>query len=72
MTRGGKRPGAGRPFLKNPRDKRVQMSVSVDPKTKIMADSMREDGIKVGKIVDEAVKEVCKLWIQGADLSNLK
>lgn len=72
MTRGGKRPGAGRPFLENPRKKRVQMCISVDPNTKIMAEAMRDDGIKIGKIVDQAVMGVCERWSRGADLSNLK
>lgn len=70
--RGGKRPGAGRPCLENPRDKKVQICVTIDPKTKIMIDTMRDDGIKIGKIVDEAVKGVCERWVNGADLSNLK
>jgi hypothetical protein len=72
MASGGKRPGAGRPFLENPKDKKVQICVTIHPNTKIMIETMKQDGIKIGKIVDEAVKGVFERLVQGADLSNLK
>ena len=72
MARGGKREGAGRPFLADPRDKKVQISVTIHPNTKIKIAAMREHGIKIGKIVDEAVNDVTRRLIQGEDLSELK
>ena len=72
MASGGKRPGAGRPFLDNPRDKKVQVSVTIHPNTKIKINALKEHGIKIGKIVDEAVNEVTRRWLYGEDLTNLK
>ena len=34
--------------------------------------ALKEHGIKIGKIVDEAVNEVTKRLVNGEDLSNLK
>ena len=70
--RGGKRPGAGRPFLENPKDKKIQISVTIHPNTKIKINALKEHGIKIGKIVDEAVNEVTRRWLYGEDLKNLK
>ena len=72
MASGGKRPGAGRPTLENPKDKKVQITVTIHPNTKIKIDAHKEHGIKIGKIVDEAVTGVCERFVNGADLSNLK
>lgn len=72
MTSGGKRPGAGRPFLKNPKDKKVQICVTIHPTTKLMIETMKQDGVKIGKVVDEAVHEVIRRLVNGEDLSNLK
>lgn len=72
MASGGKRPGAGRPTLENPKDKKVQITVTIHPNTKIKIDALKEHGIKIGKIVDEAVNEVTRRWLYGEDLSNLK
>lgn len=72
MARGGKREGAGRPFLENPKDKKIQISVTIHPNTKIKINALKEHGIKIGKIVDEAVNEVTRRWLYGDDLSNLK
>ena len=72
MSRGGRRAGAGRPFLENPKDKKVQICVTIHPTTKFMIETMKQDGVKIGKIVDEAVKGVFERFVQGADLSNLK
>ena len=72
MARGGKREGAGRPFLDDPRDKKVQVSVTIHPNTKIKISALKEHGIKIGKIVDEAVNEVTRRWLYGEDLTNLK
>ena len=38
--------------------------------TEILA--LKEHGIKIGKIVDEAVDEVTRRWLYGEDLTNLK
>ena len=70
--RGGKRPGAGRPFLDDPRDKKVQVSVTIHPNTKTKINALKKDGIKIGKIFEEAVDEVTRKWLTGEDLSNLK
>lgn len=72
MASGGKRPGAGRPTLENPKDKKIQISVTIHPNTKIKINALKEHGIKIGKIVDEAVDEVTRRWLTGEDLSNLK
>ena len=72
MASGGKRPGAGRPTLENPKDKKIQISVTIHPNTKIKINALKEHGIKIGKIVDEAVNEVTRRLINGDDLSNLK
>ena len=72
MASGGKRPGAGRPTLSDPRDKKIQISVTIHPNTKIKINALKEHGIKIGKIVDEAVNEVTRRWLYGDDLSNLK
>lgn len=70
--RGGKRQGAGRPTLENPKDKKIQISVTIHPNTKIKIDALKEHGIKIGKIVDEAVNEVTRRWLYDEDLTNLK
>lgn len=72
MASGGKRPGAGRPTLENPKDKKIQISVTIHPNTKIKINALKEHGIKIGKIVDEAVNEVTRRLLYGDDLSNLK
>lgn len=72
MASGGKRPGAGRPTLENPKDKKIQISVTIHPNTKIKINALKEHGIKIGKVVDEAVHEVIKRLVNGEDLSNLK
>ena len=72
MASGGKRPGAGRPTLENPKDKKIQISVTIHPNTKIKINALKEHGIKIGKIVDEAVNEVTRRLVTGEDLSNLK
>lgn len=72
MASGGKRPGAGRPTLENPKDKKIQISVTIHPNTKIKINALKEHGIKIGKIVDEAVNEVTRRWVYGEDLTNLK
>ena len=72
MASGGVRPGAGRPTLANPTDKKVQITVTIHPNTKIKIDALKEHGIKIGKIVDEAVNEVTRRWLYGEDLTNLK
>lgn len=72
MASGGKRPGAGRPFLDDPRDKKVQVSVTIHPNTKTKINALKKDGIKIGKIFEEAVDEVTRKWLIGEDLSNLK
>ena len=72
MASGGKRPGAGRPTLENPKDKKIQITVTIHPNTKIKINALQEDGSKIGKIVDEAVDEVTRRWLYGEDLTNLK
>lgn len=72
MARGGKREGAGRPFLDDPRDKKVQVSVTIHPNTKTKINALKKDGIKIGKIFEDAVDEVTRKWLTGEDLSNLK
>ena len=47
MASGGKREGAGRKFLDDPRDKRVQITVTIDPNTKVKINTLKKDGIKI-------------------------
>lgn len=72
MASGGKRPGAGRPALADPRDKKVQICITILPGTQVKIRTLKKDGIKIGKLVDEAVEEVTRRWLYGEDLSNLK
>ena len=72
MASGGKREGAGRKSLDDPRDKRVQITVTIDPNTKVKINTLKKDGIKIGKLVDEAVNDVARRWLYGEDLSELK
>lgn len=55
-TRGGARPGSGRPSV-SLEQKRVQISISVSPETKKMVDAMRERGVKVGQVVDDLIRQ---------------
>jgi hypothetical protein len=61
--RGGKRPNAGRPQI-NPDEKRVQLSLSVSPKTKEwMQDQSREQGVTMGTILEvliDSFEDSCK------------
>ena len=52
MASGGKRPGAGRPTLENPKDKKIQISVTIHPNTKIKINALKEHGIKIGEDMD--------------------
>lgn len=72
MASGGKRPGAGRPTLADPRDKKVQITVTIQPNTKVKINTLKKHGIKIGKLVDDAVNEVTRRWLYGEDLSELK
>lgn len=72
MASGGKREGAGRKTLADPRDKKVQITVTIHPHTKVMIEEMKQERIRIGKIVDDAVKGIYERWSQGADLTNLK
>lgn len=71
MASGGKREGAGRPAIA-PKDKKVQVCVTIHPYTMVKMSTLRKYGIKIGKIVDEAVNDVTRRWLQGEDLSDLK
>ena len=52
MSRGGKRAGAGRPAIAE-HEKRVQLSLSVSPKTKLwMQDQAKEQGVTMGTILE--------------------
>lgn len=72
MASGGKREGAGRKTLADPRDKKVQITVTIHPHTKIKIETLKKHGIKIGKLVDDAVNEVTRKWLYGDDLSELK
>ena len=52
MSRGGRRAGAGRPVVAE-HEKRVQLSISVSPKTKEwMQTQSREQGVTMGTILE--------------------
>lgn len=53
-TRGGARPGAGRKRVTDPRK---NMTVSVSPATYKRAIVLRNQGIKVNKLVEEAIEQ---------------
>lgn len=55
-NRGGARPGSGRKPAA-PEKKRIQISISVSPNTKVMIDRLRERGVKVGQVVDELIRQ---------------
>ena len=55
-TRGGSRPGSGRkPAIQE--KKRIQISISVSPETKMVIDEMRKRKVKVGPVVDELIRQ---------------
>lgn len=56
MPSGGKRDGSGRPSI-NREDKRVQISISVSPDTMRRVQELREQGVKVGQVVDELIRD---------------
>jgi hypothetical protein len=61
--RGGRRAGAGRPVVAE-HEKRVQLSLSVSPKTKEwMQTQSREQGVTMGTILEvliDSFEESCK------------
>lgn len=61
--RGGKRAGAGRPVVAE-HEKRVQLSLSVSPKTKEwMQTQSREQGVTMGTILEvliDSFEDSCK------------
>lgn len=61
--RGGKRAGSGRPAVAE-HEKRVQLSLSVSPKTKLwMQDQAREQGVTMGTILEvliDSFEKDCK------------
>lgn len=59
MSSGGKRQGAGRKPI-DPKEKKVQVSVSVTPKTKEMIKQLRETGLDVNKLFEEYILEIKK------------
>lgn len=59
MASGGKREGAGRKPI-DPKEKKVQVSVSVTPKTKEMIKQLRETGYDVNKLFEEYILEIKK------------
>lgn len=63
MGRGGRRAGAGRPVVAE-HEKRVQLSLSVSPKTKEwMQTQSREQGVTMGTILEvliDSFEDSCK------------
>lgn len=63
VMRGGKRAGAGRPVVAE-HEKRVQLSLSVSPKTKEwMQTQSREQGVTMGTILEvliDSFEDSCK------------
>ena len=59
MSSGGRREGAGRKPI-DPKEKKVQVSVSVTPKTKEMIKQLRETGHDVNKLFEEYILEIKK------------
>lgn len=59
MASGGKREGAGRKSI-DPKEKRVQASISVSQKTKEGMRKLREKGVSIGHEVDRLVERLTK------------
>lgn len=63
MVSGGRRPGAGRP-AKPVEEKREQLSISVDQKTKRwMRERAKEQGVTMGRILEiliDSYEDFCK------------
>lgn len=63
MSRGGRRAGAGRPVVAE-HEKRVQLSISVSPKTKEWMQTLsREQGVSMGTILEvliDSFEDSCK------------
>ena len=63
VMRGGKRAGAGRPVVAE-HEKRVQLSLSISPKTKEwMQTQSREQGVTMGTILEvliDSFEDTCK------------
>lgn len=57
MSRGGKRPGAGRPAAPAG-EKRVPLTVYVSPKVKSMALEMSGEGAKLGRLFETFINDV--------------
>ena len=58
MGSGGKRDGSGRKAV-DQAEKRVQVSISVAPETKVRMEQIRQHGDKVGKVVDILIEQYC-------------
>lgn len=56
MPSGGSRPGSGRPTA-DQGTKRVQVSISVSPKTMTVIEELRKRKVKVGAVVDELLQK---------------
>lgn len=54
--RGGKRPGAGRPSIK---DKKLTIAFRISPETKALYDRAREAGFDVQREIEGFVREYC-------------
>lgn len=54
--RGGIRPGAGRPSIK---DKKLTISFRISPETKALYDRAREAGFDVQREIEGFVREYC-------------
>lgn len=60
--RGGKRPGAGRPSVK---DKKVTISFRVSPETRALWDRAREAGFDIQAEMDGMIRELCNELLKG-------
>ena len=58
MSKGGARPGAGRPRTKAPHQ---SMTVSVSKRYTEMARDLRARGVKVNKLIEDAIN---RAWIR--------
>ena len=61
-NRGGKREGAGRPFV-GPDKKKVQISVSVSPATREKARAMKAAGVNVNTLLERHINEMAEEWL---------
>lgn len=66
MASGGKRPGAGRKAI-DPRDKKVQVSISVSQDCRDSMRELKEKGYNINKCIE---RYITSLWFRNFEEEN--